>query len=386
MGKAIPVAMALTIGVSTFGVESAWIPHIVKRIDFVNAPNGSSSSQDSKPSSANNNANPTTSRAAASPTSKNSTPSSQSPANFSNAASKSAPNSSASNSAPVKSNSADSTISGSSTSPLASSTASSSATNSIASSSSSESAVADQNSSKSTSSSGAIGAVVAMAIIIVIGAVAYLIVRRKKVKQNQVKMVEKSDPFTMGYGNHDPLPYKEMNTASMTHNTYPTNEAYTNEANSIPSTQMGSTANVASDSIATYSQPLQSASTASMNYNTNPASTMSAFSQLQLSAVPAAFDGNTAPIATPLPQNNSQNIYAVVATYIPTLSDELEIEMGDQIDLEAEFDDGWCQGKNITKGGTAGVFPRHCIDRVASTNNQVAGVERTKRISSIRIQ
>jgi hypothetical protein len=222
-----------------------------------------------------------------------------------------------------------------------------------------------------------------MAIIIVIGAVAYLIVRRKKAKQNRVKMVEKADPFTMGYGNHDPLPYKEMNNTSMTDNTYPTNGAYTNEANAIHSTQMGFTGNPPSDSTVSYSQPLQPNSTTMGNYNTNPAPV---FSQPQVSAVPAAFDGNTAPVVTPLSQNHSSNIYAVVATYIPTLSDELEIEMGDQIDLEAEFDDGWCQGKNITKGGVAGVFPRHCIDRVASTTNQPADVERTKRVSSIRIQ
>jgi hypothetical protein len=45
MAKAISIATALTIGISTFGVESAWIPNIVKRINFANSPNGSSSSE-----------------------------------------------------------------------------------------------------------------------------------------------------------------------------------------------------------------------------------------------------------------------------------------------------------------------------------------------------
>jgi hypothetical protein len=45
MAKAISIATVLTIGISTFGVESAWIPNIVKRIDFENSSNGSSSSK-----------------------------------------------------------------------------------------------------------------------------------------------------------------------------------------------------------------------------------------------------------------------------------------------------------------------------------------------------
>lgn len=55
-------------------------------------------------------------------------------------------------------------------------------------------------------------------------------------------------------------------------------------------------------------------------------------------------------------------IYAVVSTYTPTLGDELEIQPGDKVSVLVEYDDGWCQGVNHTRGGLKGVFPKHCVD------------------------
>jgi len=55
-------------------------------------------------------------------------------------------------------------------------------------------------------------------------------------------------------------------------------------------------------------------------------------------------------------------VYAVVSTYTPTLGDELEIQPGDKVGVLVEYDDGWCQGINHTRGGLKGVFPKHCID------------------------
>ncbi|KAI9254293.1 hypothetical protein BY458DRAFT_521067 [Sporodiniella umbellata] len=53
-------------------------------------------------------------------------------------------------------------------------------------------------------------------------------------------------------------------------------------------------------------------------------------------------------------------IYSVAATYTPTLSDEIDIQVGDQVELLVEYDDGWCQGINLSQN-TKGVFPKHCL-------------------------
>ncbi|KAI8638548.1 hypothetical protein BD408DRAFT_422854 [Parasitella parasitica] len=88
--------------------------------------------------------------------------------------------------------------------------------------------------------------------------------------------------------------------------------------------------------------------------------------------------------------NNADNIisfgtFTVIATFIPTLSDELDIDPGDQIELFAEYDDGWCQGMNISKGNVKGVFPRHCIDYATVSSDHAPNPEfaRSKRVSSM---
>ncbi|KAI9472868.1 hypothetical protein BDB00DRAFT_217435 [Zychaea mexicana] len=53
--------------------------------------------------------------------------------------------------------------------------------------------------------------------------------------------------------------------------------------------------------------------------------------------------------------------YTVVSTYAPTLDDEIYVHPGDQVQVYAEYDDGWCLGANLTRGSTRGVFPMHCI-------------------------
>ncbi len=60
--------------------------------------------------------------------------------------------------------------------------------------------------------------------------------------------------------------------------------------------------------------------------------------------------------------------FIVVATYIPTLADELDIQPGDKVTILVEYDDGWVQGINETRGGIKGVFPRHCVDMSHAPN------------------
>lgn len=60
--------------------------------------------------------------------------------------------------------------------------------------------------------------------------------------------------------------------------------------------------------------------------------------------------------------------YKVIATYSPTLADELDIQPGDTVTILVEYDDGWVQGINETRGGIKGVFPRHCVDMNRASN------------------
>lgn len=62
--------------------------------------------------------------------------------------------------------------------------------------------------------------------------------------------------------------------------------------------------------------------------------------------------------------------YPVIATYTPTLADELDIQPGDNVTILVEFDDGWVQGINETRGGAKGVFPRHCVDMDQAVSNK----------------
>ncbi|RKP22270.1 hypothetical protein SYNPS1DRAFT_18733 [Syncephalis pseudoplumigaleata] len=65
------------------------------------------------------------------------------------------------------------------------------------------------------------------------------------------------------------------------------------------------------------------------------------------------------------PISPGERMYPVISTYTPTLGDELEIQPGDKVSILIEYDDGWCQGVNHTRGGLKGVFPRHCVDMTA---------------------
>lgn len=65
--------------------------------------------------------------------------------------------------------------------------------------------------------------------------------------------------------------------------------------------------------------------------------------------------------AASLPGATSIGEYTVVTIFTPTLSDELVIRPGDKVVVYREYDDGWVQGANLTRGGARGVFPKHCI-------------------------
>ncbi|KAK4515083.1 mgpp2cl-1, protein phosphatase 2C-like protein 1 [Mucor velutinosus] len=53
--------------------------------------------------------------------------------------------------------------------------------------------------------------------------------------------------------------------------------------------------------------------------------------------------------------------FTIISSYTQTLDDELYIQPGDQVQVYTEYDDGWCLGINLTRGGSRGVFPQHCL-------------------------
>ncbi|KAG0236593.1 hypothetical protein B0O80DRAFT_81802 [Mortierella sp. GBAus27b] len=62
----------------------------------------------------------------------------------------------------------------------------------------------------------------------------------------------------------------------------------------------------------------------------------------------------------PVTSEKPPGTYTVITTYIPNLSDEIEMVAGDSATIEHEYDDGWCKGVNNSKN-TEGIFPRHCV-------------------------
>lgn len=71
--------------------------------------------------------------------------------------------------------------------------------------------------------------------------------------------------------------------------------------------------------------------------------------------------------------------YTAVAVYTAAMYDELDIEPGDKVTILVEYDDGWVQGINETRGCVKGVFPGSCIDK----NNNGPALMLGKRSSSM---
>ena len=144
-----------------------------------------------------------------------------------------------------------------------------------------------------------------------------------------------SDPFTVGYSNDNPPAMQQM--------TSPTHQSFNDPSPTLVSSQQ---------------------------YQ----------AQLQPLAPPPASS-----LAQKEPQQ-SLGVYTVAATYSPTLSDEIDIQIGDQVEVLVEYDDGWCQGINLSRNNAKGVFPKHCLDFSSTQKEQTQQDDaRVKRVSSMRV-
>ncbi|KAI8340607.1 hypothetical protein BC941DRAFT_510912 [Chlamydoabsidia padenii] len=194
-------------------------------------------------------------------------------------------------------------------------------------------------SSSSSNDSGGSGAVagIVIAVIAIVGAItAFVMIRKKKQTRRDVS----PDPFTMGFGSHDPTP-----------SIYNSNShQYNNNNDSINNNNSGMV------------QPYYQEQPMAQAVHMSPIS-------------PTAYPPN--PPITTYPQQVQQDIpqgslgvFNVVSTYAPTLSDEIDIQLGDHIEILVEYDDGWCQGVNLTRGNAKGVFPRHCVEQYPGEQQQ----------------
>ncbi|CEI91520.1 hypothetical protein RMCBS344292_05806 [Rhizopus microsporus] len=300
----------------------------------------------------------TSSAASASPSSN----SSNSKSSSSSSSSSSAPTSGAVSSTAIVSSPAPTVMSSSTSVP--------SLTGSISSSTPSASVAASTGSSGSSSSGAIIGAVVAVLVVAIAGAGALLFVRRRRRRQLKQSRAARMSTMNPSFGVEN-KPYDHQDNYSAPQTGY----------SEAPSMQQIATATTATSNFNTYQPALainnQSKETIQQQQQQYYQTQSPTAVQPQMTEGPQE------------PQTASLGTFTVIATYIPTLSDELEIEPGDRIELLVEYDDGWCQGINITKNYAKGVFPRHCIDVVDQVAplppSSTTDVERTKRVSSMYV-
>ncbi|KAI8878440.1 hypothetical protein K501DRAFT_246870 [Backusella circina FSU 941] len=247
-----------------------------------------------------------------------------------------------------------------------------------------------QSASKSSGglSGGAIGAIVAVIVIIVVGASAYLCIsKRRKNKASRTRAITKPDPFTMGFGSDGGgFPAQTFTSQPpMQHN--PQIQVSSYQQHNQPSIPV---ALPASPSSPYYSNNTSNTQFHDANNHIIAPSMMPTIIpqsqyQPQLQSQPEIdhhLTNTSIPPRMSPTQAGSLGVFFVVGTYSPTLSDEIDIQLNDQVELLVEYDDGWCQGINLTRGHAKGVFPRHCIE---NGNNGANGgdVDRLKRVSSM---
>ncbi|KAJ3171193.1 hypothetical protein HDU88_008230 [Geranomyces variabilis] len=60
-------------------------------------------------------------------------------------------------------------------------------------------------------------------------------------------------------------------------------------------------------------------------------------------------------------RNSTARTMRVWAEYVPILDDELELRVGDEVEITETFSDGWASGVQVLKPSTIGVFPLACL-------------------------
>lgn len=62
----------------------------------------------------------------------------------------------------------------------------------------------------------------------------------------------------------------------------------------------------------------------------------------------------------------TNNIYVVVCSFLPQLIDELELKLGQKVQVLHAYDDGWAMGKIVGRD-CEGAFPMACVEAMSKT-------------------
>ncbi|KAJ3137013.1 Sorbin and SH3 domain-containing protein 2 [Physocladia obscura] len=76
----------------------------------------------------------------------------------------------------------------------------------------------------------------------------------------------------------------------------------------------------------------------------------------------------------PARSNKIAKVRIVMCGFEPELRDEIELKVGDQVQLLQEFDDGWGVGRNLNTG-REGVLPLDCLNGYTSVEQQQVGYQ-----------
>lgn len=199
-----------------------------------------------------------------------------------------------------------------------------------------------------------------MVIIVVGGLFAFLFLRRRRQKRIAARAGAGAmrDPYNEGFSSFPPPP------APM---------AFTSDQYHSPSSPISPAAGSAPyppqqpPSSYQYNQPYpitspNMISTPPMSSSNAPATMATVGATAAAAAAITTTDYSTPPSQPgDIWQQPPLGTFTVLTTYTPTLSDEIDVQPNDQVQIFEEYDDGWCLGINITRGQKRGVFPKHCV-------------------------
>lgn len=264
--------------------------------------------------------------------------------------------------------------------------------------------IANDSTSSSGISGGAIGGIVAAIVIIIAGIVAYLFVRRRANQKQRINnnprlskaafgQAMQEQPYQHQYGTNvnspaSPFAFDDPNQHIITPiqqyqpaiaEQYNYNDSYVTSPTATsypPVTNEVAPVNYAAPVVTNYNAPIADATV------TNTVAPVITTTAAPAVTEPITATATAAAATTMLQptQPGSLGVFTVIATYSPTLSDEVDIQAGDQVEVLVEYDDGWCQGINLSRGNAKGVFPKHCTNY---GSNNTPSIHSAKRVSSM---
>ncbi|KAJ3121320.1 hypothetical protein HK098_003788 [Nowakowskiella sp. JEL0407] len=78
----------------------------------------------------------------------------------------------------------------------------------------------------------------------------------------------------------------------------------------------------------------------------------------------------------------SFSLLVVMDEFFPTLDDEIQLQIGDKVQVVEQYDDGWCIGKNLNSG-EIGAFPGACLSEEGKNNDGKRRSEYRSRTNSL---